>query len=126
MTDTNIAPDQVVLSEMKDGRMIGLTTTTTPGQLLHQGAESSSGEVWDVVTIEAVNNAAGTQTLTIAWGGTDTADLHSHDLESHKGRVPTIIKGRLKRGLPVRGWATASGVINIYGEVGVLEATETV
>jgi len=127
MKDSKIAPDQVVGSEIADGTQIGLSTTASPGTLLHGGTESSSGEVWDVITIEACNiDASSNRTITVAWGGLATKDLVMYTLPIREGRVPVIIKGRLKRGLEVRAWASAADKINVYVEVGVLDGQETV
>lgn len=126
MNDSKIAPDQVVGSEIADGMQIGLTTTASPGTVLHSGTESSSGEVWDVITIEACNIDTTNRVLTVAWGGVATKDLVMFTLAPREGRVPIIIKGRLKRGLPVSAWASAADKINVYVEVGVLDDQETV
>ena len=126
MSDAKIAPDQVVGSEIADGLQIGLTATASPGTLLHGGTESNSGEQWDVITIEACNIDSSNRVLTIAWGGIATKDLVLFTMAPREGRVPIIIKGRLKRGLEIRAWASVADKINVYVEVGVLDGQETV
>jgi hypothetical protein len=125
MTDSRIAPDQVVGSEIADGLMVALPAGS-PGVLLHQGTESDSGEVWDVVTIEACNIDSAQRTLFIGWGGISAAHQVVMTMNPREGRVPVVIKGRIKRGLPIHAWASSANLINAYVEVGVLDGQETV
>lgn len=126
MSDATFAASQVVGSESKDGRQIAITSLAAPGQLIHKGQASNSGEVWDVITIEAVNIDSDAQSITILWGGTDDSDKIPLSLAAGTGRMPVVIKGRLRRGLEVRAFCSEASMVNVYVEVGVLEATETV
>lgn len=126
MKDKTFEPSQVVGSGCTDGRMVQVDTTSSPGTLIHRGDESKSGEVWDVVTLEAANTDGSTRTLTILWGGTEDRDKIVKSLIAQNGREVVVLKGRLKRGLEIRAYCGTADVVNIYVEVGVLEAVETV
>lgn len=122
MSDRNLSPDQVVFSACKDGRQVALTTSW---QKVHEGNETDSGEEWDVFTVEACNIDSGTQSVFLGLGSQDAADQVVKALTTLNGAEPIVIKRRMKRGTTIWAKASANDVVNLYGEVGVLDGQET-
>lgn len=128
MTDSSFSPSQVVLSESKDGRQIAIVgTSASTATLLHKGSESISGEVWEVLTIEAVSPDGTAQPITILCGGVDVSDQCTQTIAVGSGRNIIVLKHRARRGLEWKAFCTGgANLVNVYGEVGVLRDRETV
>lgn len=121
MNDADFDPSQVVISGCPDGVPMLLTTSW---QEIHRGGESKSGEVWDVVTIEGSNVDGSTQSVSLGFGS--EAVHMEKSMTTANGREPVVVKARIRRGTPIYALASANDAVWLYGEVGVLEAVETV
>lgn len=94
-----------------NGRGVSVAATSSPGTEVYR-ARSGLGQ-WDVVTLELSNVHTGSVTVTIQWGGTDTADQSKLVMATNTSVIwpdRRLING----GLPVRVFATVAGVINVF------------
>lgn len=108
------------LSESTDGGFINITTSGSPGTLIHT-ATSTAGEK-DEVWLWGVNNSASLASVAIEWGGTDAnLDRQLVGIPSAEGDQLLIAGKTIAGGLPIRVYSThpsasVSGV-NIGGHV---------
>jgi hypothetical protein len=108
------------LSESTDGVDINITTSGSPGTLIHT-ATSTAGEK-DEIWLWGVNNAATIASVAIEWAGTDdNLNRHLVGIPSAEGDQLLIAGKTLAGGLDVRVYSThpsasVSGV-NIGGHV---------
>jgi hypothetical protein len=108
------------LSAGVNGAYINLTTSGTPGNLIHT-ATNTAGEK-DEVYLWGVNNTQTEAAVAIEWGGTDNVtDRMSVGIPASSGELLLIAGRTLSGGLAVRAFsdlasATVSGV-NIGGFV---------
>lgn len=123
MSDRNLAPDQIVFSACKDGRQVALSASF---QKVHEGTESDSGEDWEVFTIEVCNIDTSSRVLFIGLGSQNAADQIVMTMSPREGAIPIVIKRRMKRGTTIWARGSVANVLNLYGEVGVLDGQETV
>lgn len=108
------------LSEGPSGAYISVTTSGSPGTLIHT-ATSTSGEK-DEIWLWGVNNTGNVASVVIQWGGTDAnTDALSVGIPAAQGEQLLIAGRTIAAGLNVRAYsdtdsATISGV-NIGGHV---------
>ena len=108
------------LSESTDGSYINVTTSGSPGTLIHT-ATSTAGEK-DEVWLWGTNNTGSAASVAIEWAGTDTnTDLSQVGIPAAAGRQLLIAGETIAAELAVRGYsdfptATVSGV-NVGGHV---------
>jgi hypothetical protein len=108
------------LSESTNGRYINVTTSGTPGTLIHT-ATSTAGEK-DEVWLWGTNNTGASATVAIEWGGTDdVADINQVGMSPANGRQLLVAGETIAGGLSIRAYSThpsasVSGV-NIGGHV---------
>ncbi len=108
------------LTGSTNGTFINITTSGTPGDLLHT-ATNTAGET-DEIWLWAVNNSPNTASVVIEWGGTDdVTDVSNVGISAAQGEQLLVAGRSLAGGLVVRAYtdfttATVSGV-NIGGHV---------
>ena len=113
------------LSEGANGAYINVTTSGTPGTLIHT-ATSTAGEK-DEVWLWGVNNTISDASVAIEWGGTDpVTNRLTVGIPSAQGEQLLVAGRTLSGGLTVRAFtdastATVSGV-NIGGFVNRIDA----
>ena len=106
------------LSESTNGDYINVTTSGTPGTLVH--IATSTGGERDEVWLWGTNNTDVTASLVIEWGGTDdVTNVNKVGMPPAQGRQLLAAGETLAGGLNVRAYsdhasATISGV-NIGG-----------
>lgn len=105
---------KVVLSESTDGRPIKITTTGTPGTLIHTAHATALDEIWIYLTNTSVSDVVAT----LQWGGTtDPDDLVKQTIEARAG-LDWIVSGQLlTNSLEARIFAGTANVINAMGWV---------
>lgn len=113
------------LSNSTNGRHINLTTSGTPGTLIHTA--TSMADQKDEVWLYANNTFASTANLTVEWGGTNNPDdLLQVGIPSQQGDVLVVAGKPLAGGVAVRAYsdatAAASSGINISGWVNRIDA----
>jgi hypothetical protein len=108
------------LSESTNGGYINVTTSGSPGTLIHTST-STAGEK-DEVWLWGVNNAGSTASVIIEWAGTnDVTDIQQVGIPSANGDQLLIAGKTIAGGLAIRAYSThptasVSGV-NIGGHV---------
>lgn len=109
-----------LLSASTNGRYINITTSGTPGDLLHTA--TSTADQFDEVWLWAVNNTSATAAVVIEWGGTDTVlDVSNVGIPAANGETLLVAGRSLAGGLSIRAYsdhetAVVSGV-NIGGHI---------
>lgn len=104
------------LSASDRGRGIPLTTTSSPGTLIHTAIASSALNEWDVITLRAVNTGSSAAQVTVEWGGTDDGDRITQTIPAVDGFVELVPNHILQEGAEVRAYADTSGIV-IHGFV---------
>ncbi len=108
------------LSESTNGSYINVTTSGTPGVLLHT-ATSTAGEK-DEVWLWGTNNTDTIASVVIEWAGTnDVTDISQVGVASAQGRQLLIAGETIAGGLNVRAFSTHASAsvsgVNIGGHV---------
>lgn len=116
-----VEPDTGSTTIGKDGKMVPITATASPGVQLHKSAPGQGQ--WDVVRVSGANGAnAGTRTLTIEWG-VETSGASTNfqrvvvQLTANSGLTLVIDRQRLRNGLVVRAYADNATDVSCYVEV---------
>jgi len=110
-----------ILSGSTNGRPVKVTTTGTPGDLIHTAV--SGTDDFDEIWIYTVNTSAGDVKVTIEFGGTtDPDDLIEITIPSESGLYVIVPGLVLQNGLVVRAFAGSANVINILGFVNRITA----
>lgn len=103
------------LSASEDGRGIVVTTTASPGTLVHTALTSVATNEWDEMTIWAVNTSGSAVNLTLEWGGTATSDQITVSVPNG-GSLNAVIDGLvLHNSKEIRAYAGTADVIIIHG-----------
>lgn len=94
------------------GAPIAIASVTAPGQLLHTA--TSDPDTFDEIWLWGTNNSIGVVLLSIYFGGVIAADLITANIPTVGSGPWCVIPGwRLRSGVPVYGFASASGVVNV-------------
>jgi len=104
-----------MLSASSDGAGVAITTSTSPGDLIH--AAFSDATKMDEVAIYAVNNHTSDVTLTLLLGGVATKDQVKVSLSANSGLnlvVPALL---FRNTLSIRGFASSPNAVNVFGNV---------
>jgi hypothetical protein len=109
------------LSGSTGGKQIKISTTATPGTLIHAAVAGTSD--WDEIWLYATNSSEANVSLTLEWGGTTAPDdLITVAVPSKHGLILIIPGLLLQNGLEVRGFAKTADVIVISGFVNRISA----
>lgn len=101
------------LSGSTNGRPIKVTTTATPGTLIH-----TAGVDLDELWLYAVGTGAPTKKLTIELGGvTDSDDLIEVDISAAEGLILVLPGVPMNGSVVIRAFAETANIINIVGWV---------
>ena len=107
------------LSGSSQGTPIQIVATATPGTTLH--TTGTSATVIDEVWIYATNNDTVQRNIIIEYGGSGTASEISVGVPSKSGLTivlpGTIFTGTGVAGNTIRGYASATNVINVIGYI---------
>lgn len=111
------AADTILGSASVDGKWIGISATSSPGTLLHQG--ESRGQLYDAVTLCVCNNDTVVRTLTVSWGTSTpgVTDVLVQQIQPKTGFRLILDRFRLLRTRPLYAFADATNVLNAYVEV---------
>lgn len=102
------------LSGSTNGRGIKITTTATPGDLLHTAHATSLDESWLWFT----NTQAAAVKVTLEWGGVAVPDdLREVTVPGESGALLLVPGWILTGGLVVRAWAGTANVVICDGFV---------
>ena len=106
-----------LLSESTDGKLINITTTATPGDLIHTAVVGTDN--LDEIFIYAANVTSTVKRVTVEWGGTTSPDdlVEDYYIQPEAGWKLIIPGHRLQNGLAVRVFSDSANVINIGGYV---------
>jgi hypothetical protein len=107
------------LSGSTDGLGIELSTTSTPGDLIHTAVAGTTAGTFDEVWIEAVNNSTAAIQLTLEWGSHDHAQNIIQTVNPKSGLVKITDGLILQNGLDINAFASATG-ITIHGYVNTI------
>jgi len=108
-----MAISKVILSGSTDGKPIPITTTESPGNLIHTASATEIDEIWLYLT----NNNTDPVTVTVQWGLTTTVGSIIQTVPSQAGlylAVPGLV---LTNNSIVRVFASVSDVITVLGFV---------
>jgi hypothetical protein len=108
-----MAISKVVLSGSTDGKPIVITTTESPGDLIHTASATEIDEIW----IYLSNTSSASVVTTIQWGLTTTAGSIIQNVPGQAGlylAVPGLV---LTNSGTVRAFASVSDVIAVFGFV---------
>lgn len=103
------------LSGSINGKSVLITSTTSPGTLLHTAVSGSAS--FDEVWTYAMNTASSSVKLIIEYGGTAVADQIEITIPGESGLVLVVPGLYLNNSLPIRGFATSASTISIHGYV---------
>ena len=103
------------LSGSTDGRPIAVAATTSPGTALHTAA-TATGTI-EEVNLKITNTATGVRQITLEWGGTATSDNILFTVPAQDGLFVLTAGELIANSLVVRGYATATGGLNVVGHV---------
>ena len=108
---------RVKLSGSTNGKAIKVTTTATPGDLIHTAVAGTSN--WDHPYIWANNTDSVARVVTVQWGGVADPDDHITEIElpSQSGATRIVHGLMLQNGLVIRVFASAANVVIISGFV---------
>jgi hypothetical protein len=107
---------KALLSGSVNGKGIKIAATGSPGDTIHTAVAGTASfdEIWLYVT----NNHTADVTFTLQWGGTTAVD---HDVvytvpykDGLKIQIPGFL---LQNGLVVKGYASITNVLVVYGFV---------
>lgn len=101
------------LSGSTNGRPIQITTTASPGTLIHTAHATSVDEIY----IYACNTSDKNKLLFIEFGGTLSSDLINVNIKRNAGLILVIPGSPLTNSTIVRAYAEDANVINIVGWV---------
>lgn len=104
-----------LLSGSTSGKPILISTTATPGTLIHTAVTGTASE--DNVWIYACNNHTAVVTLTIEYGGTTAAEQIIMGIPAKEGLILVIPGLPLNGGLVIRAFASVTNVVSITGLV---------
>lgn len=108
-----------ILSNSTDGRSIKITTTSTPGTLIHTGSATSS--VLEEIWLYAMNTDTSARKLTVLWGDTSSPDDEIEITVAAESGLLLVIPGLILKGnatpLTVRAFAASANVITVQGYV---------
>jgi len=106
------------LSESVNGLAIKISSTGSPGTLIHQAVSGDVAGTFDEIWLWAVNSGGQAVILTLEWGGTTVPDnvIRSNVLGA-PGVVPLIPGFILQNGLYVRAYASIADMVSVYGFV---------
>ena len=104
---------KVVLSGSTDGRAVHITTTATPGTLVHTASATALDEIW----MYAMNIDTTARKITVEYGGTSGVDHIEVTIPAESGMLLVVPGTLLTNSLVVRVFASTAGVINIFGYV---------
>jgi len=108
-----MAISKVVLSGSTDGKPIVITTTESPGNLIHTASATEIDEIWIYL-----NNSSNTPVVTtIQWGLTTTVGSIIQSVPGQAGLYLAIPGLVLTKNSIVRVFASVSDVITVLGFV---------
>ena len=108
-----MAISKVVLSGSTDGKPIAITTTESPGNLIHTASATEIDEIWIYL-----NNTSDTSVVTtIQWGLTTTVGSIIQNVPGQAGLYLAIPGLVLTNNSIVRVFASVSDVITVLGFV---------
>lgn len=107
------------LSGSTDGRQIKVTTTATPGNLIHTAQTGTTVGKFDEVWLYATNTSASDALLTIELGGvTSPDDRINVTIPFNAGRFLVVDGAILQNGVVVRAFCNGgANLINVSGHV---------
>lgn len=111
------AADTILGSASVDGKWIGISATSSPGTLLHQG--EARGQLYDAVTLCVANNDTVVRDLTVVWGTSSpgTGDSMTQTIQPKTGFRLVLDRFRLLRTRPLYAYASVANVLTAYVEV---------
>ena len=114
-----MAISKVVLSGSTDGKPIVITTTESPGDLIHTASATEIDEIW----IYLSNTSSTSVVTTIQWGLTTTVGSIIQSVPGQAGlylAVPGLV---LTNSSTVRVFASVSDVVAVFGFVNRISTT---
>jgi hypothetical protein len=109
------------LSGSTDGKAIKITTTSTPGDIIHTAVAGTTAGTFDEIWLWAFNSSASVITLTIEFGGADAPDQNIVvSLASKSGLVPIVPGLILQNGAVVKAFAGTGNVVTLVGFVNTI------
>jgi hypothetical protein len=108
-----MAISKVILSGSVDGKPIVITTTESPGNLIHTASATEIDEIW----IYLNNTSDISVVTTIQWGLTTTAGSVIQNVPGQAGLYLAIPGLVLTNNTIVRVFASVSDVITVLGFV---------
>lgn len=109
------------LSGSTNGKATKITTTATPGDLIHTAVAGATDmdEIW----LWAQNTGASPVKLSVQWGGVVVDDLIEITIAAESGLVLIAPGLLLQNGLIIRAFAGTANVINIFGFINRLDVS---
>lgn len=116
------ATTQIKLSASVQGRRIKITTTSTPGDLLHTTGSGLSTVVYDRLFLTAVNSDTVNRLLTIQFGGLTSPDDDIFVTIAPNSGLVIVVDGDLlagdgASGVNVRAFCDSANKVTIGGYV---------
>lgn len=104
------------LSGSTDGLQIKVAATTTPGTLIHTAVSNKVENIFDQITLYAINTSASAVKLTIEWGTTTAPDGNIEVTIPAESGYTLVVPGLiLQNGMIVRAFAGTANVLMING-----------
>lgn len=112
------------LSGSTDGRQIKVTTTATPGTLIHTAVTGVVAGTWDEIWMYVTNQHTADVTIVVELGGTTSPDDRiTLTVPVAAGRFLVLDGAILQNGTVLRVWSvTTANVIMVSGFVNQISA----
>jgi hypothetical protein len=109
------------LSESIDGKAIKISSSATPGTLIHTAVSGTTSGTYDEIWLWAYNGNTSNVVITIEFGGYTVPDQNIvTTIPYRSGLIPIIPGFLLQNGNTVTAFATTSGVVTLNGFVNLI------
>ena len=112
---------KILLSGSVNGKLIAVAALASPGTLIHQAVEGV--DALDEIHLWIANVTGSAATLTIEWGGLNTADLITKSTNIAANSAPAVVISGLilQNSLRIRAYSDTANALNLYGYVNRIE-----